>query len=184
MITTSSFAKVTKRGTNPMSRQKLDYVKIRELSDTGATVTKIAETMGTTPGAVSKVLKKMGIQVAAVMMAAAPEYKEKKNAATEHLFYLCDKARKELEWIEAEVVPDKTEDYRAWQDQKLKFAAEMRKLISAISDIGYRLFQVDETTEILRVMDEEIGCESAECQARIRDRIERRRAIRFPVIPN
>ena len=42
-----------------------------------------------------------------------------------------------------------TEDYRAWQDQKLKFAAEMRKLISAISDIGYRLFQVDETTEIL-----------------------------------
>ena len=88
------------RGTNLMSRQKLDYVKIRELSDTGATVTKIAETMGTTPGAVSKVLKKMGIQVAAVMMAAAPEYKEKKNAATEHLFYLCDKARKELEWIE------------------------------------------------------------------------------------
>lgn len=80
MITESSFAKVAQKGTNQMSRQKLDYVKIRELSDTGATVTKIAETMDTTPGAVSKVLKKMGIQVAVVTIAAAPEYREK-NAA-------------------------------------------------------------------------------------------------------
>ena len=42
----------------------------------------------------------------------------------------------------------------------------------------------EEVAEILRIMDEEIGLESPECQKRIRDRIERRRAVRFPSVPN
>jgi predicted transcriptional regulator len=167
-----------------MSRARLDYLKIQEMADEGITLSKIADAMHTTRGAVSKVLKKMGRQVAAAAVEAAPKHHDNKNAATEHLFYLCNRAKSELEWIEAEVVPAKTEDYRAWQDQKLKFAAEMRKLISAISDIGYRLFMSEEVSEILQIFDEELGLESPECQKRVRERIERRRAIRFPSIPN
>jgi DNA primase len=166
-----------------MNRAKLDYLKIRELSDEGVSVTKIAEQMNTTRGAISKVLKKMGRQVTAAAVEAAPKHHDNKNAATEHLFFLCDKARNELEWIEDTVEPSTTEDYRAWQDQKLKFAAEMRKLITAISDIGYRLFMAEEVAEILQIFDEELGLESPECQKRVRERIERRRAIRFPSIP-
>ena len=167
-----------------MRGKALDYNAIVDLHDQGMKGIDIAEKLGVSKGAVSKAIKKLGREVAKCAVVEAERHHDKKNAATEHLLYLCGKAKSELEWIEATVEPSTTEDYRAWQDQKLKFAAEMRKLISAISDIGYRLFQVDETAEILRIMDEEIGCESAECQARIRDRIERRRAIRFPVIPN
>ena len=92
-----------------------------------------------------------------------------------------DKARKELEWIESSVPPKADADYRSWQDQKLKFAAEMRKLISAMSDIAFKLFKAEEVNEILNIIDQEIGCESTECQQRIRDRIRRRRAVRFPI---
>ena len=69
---------------------------------------------------------------------AAPKYVERKDAATEHLLFLADKAKAELEWIEQSVPPKTDADYREWQDQKLKFAAEMRKLISAMADIGYK----------------------------------------------
>lgn len=161
----------------------LDYSKVAELHDQGLGVVAIAEQLGVTKGAVSKAIKKLGREVTKCAVAEASTHHSQKNAATEYLFYLCNKARNELEWIEAEVEPAKTEDYRAWQDQKLKFAAEMRKLISAISDIGYRLFMSEEVAEILQIFDEELGLESPECQKRVRDRIERRRAIRFPAIP-
>ncbi len=53
----------------------------------------------------------------------------------------------------------------------------MRKLITAVADIGYKLFQANEVAEIFAIIDEEIGRESVECQARIRERIQRRRNI-------
>ncbi|MFC1891860.1 hypothetical protein ACFLZT_05650, partial [Thermodesulfobacteriota bacterium] len=82
--------------------------------------------------------------------------------------------------IEKEVPPKTDADYRDWQNQKLKFAAEMRKLISGMADISYKLYQANEISEILRIIDEEIGCESEECQKRIRDRLQSRQNIRFP----
>jgi hypothetical protein len=111
----------------------------------------------------------------------APKYEQRKDAATEHLLYLADKAKFELDWIQNTVPPQNDADYREWQNQKLKFAAEMRKLISAMADIGYKLFQVSEMTEILKIIDEEIGNESSECQRRIRERLQRRRNFRFPI---
>ena len=167
-----------------MKGNPLDYAKVAELYDQGVRGIDIARQLGASKGAISKAIRKLGREVTKCAVAEAATHHEQKNAATEHLFYLCNRAKGELEWIEAEVEPEKTEDYRAWQDQKLKFAAEMRKLITAISDIGYRLFQAEEVSEILRIIDEEIGCETIECQKRIRDRVERRRALRFPTMPN
>jgi DNA-binding FrmR family transcriptional regulator len=167
-----------------MKAKPLDYDIIVELHDRGVKGAEIARQIGATKGAVSKALKKLGREVTKCAVAEAAAHHKKKTAAVEHLLFLCDRAKRELEWIDAEVRPANTGDYRAWQDQKLKFAAEMRKLISAISEIGYKLFQVEEVSEILKIIDEEIGIESEECQKRIRDRIERRRAVRFPAIPN
>ena len=167
-----------------MAKSQLDYEKIRQLHDQGWKLERIAREVGGTKGAISKALKKMGRAVAQAAVEAAPRYESKCDQATEHLLFLCNKARNELDWIELSVAPSTTDEYRAWQDQKLKFGAEMRKLISSIADIGYKLFQAEEISEILEIIDQEIGYESKECQERIRDRIMRRRAIRFPAAFN
>jgi DNA-binding MarR family transcriptional regulator len=165
----------------PFMKKKIDRLKVRELYDKGKQVTEIANKLGVSKGAISKVLKQMGLAVAKVAVIEAPKYEKKQDAATEHLLFLADKARKELEWIERTVPPKNDADYRAWQDQKLKFAAEMRKLITAMADIGYKLYQAKETSEILQIILEEIGHESQDCQKRIYARIRGKRDIRFPV---
>jgi len=164
-----------------MARKIIDRIKVKELFDEGAKVVEIASELGCGKGTVSKILKEMGLTVAKAAVSAAPKYVDKKDAATDHLLFLADKARNELEWIENTVPPKNDADYREWQNQKLKFAAEMRKLITAVGDIGYKLFQVNEMVEVLRIIDEEIGNESPECQRRIRERLQHRRDIRFPV---
>ena len=164
-----------------MAVPKLDYGKAKALSDKGMKGIDIAKKFGVTKGTVSRALKIMGAERAKAVMPAAIKYEAKQDAATTHLLYLADKAKTELDWIEDTVPPANNAEYREWQNQKLKFAAEMRKLIAAIGDIGYKLFQSGEVAEVLRIMDEEIGLESKDCQERIRDRIQRRRAIRFPV---
>ena len=164
-----------------MGKQTIDREQVRELHDGGFGVVKIAKKLGVSKGSVSKILKQMDIHVTRAAVEVAPKYVGKKDAATDHLLFLADKARDELDWIETSIPPKNDAEYRAWQDQKLKFAAEMRKLIGAMADIGYKLFQASEVSEALRIIDEEIGNESLECQRRIRERLQRRKDIRFPV---
>jgi IS30 family transposase len=163
-----------------MSRKVIDRVKVKELHDKGVKVVDIAAKLGCVKGTISKILKEMGLEVVKASVAAAPKYEKRRDAATKHLLYLADKAKGELDWIESTVPPQNDSEYREWQNQKLKFAAEMRKLISAMADIGYKLFQVEEVNEVIRIIDEEIGRESEDCQKRIRERIQQRRNIRFP----
>lgn len=164
-----------------MGKRKIDRAVVRGLRDQGYQVVEIAEKLGVTKGAVSKALKEMRLEIARSATAVAPRYAARKDAASEHLMYLMDRARQELQWIEDSVVPEADEEYRAWQDQKLKFAAEMRKLVSAMGDVAYKLYQANEVAEVLKIIEEEIGHESPGCQRRIRDRIQARRAARFPI---
>ena len=165
-----------------MARAKIDRIKVKELHDKDIKPVDIANKLGCTKSCVSKILKEMGLEVTKAAVSKAPKYEQRRDAATKHLLYLADKARAEIDWIEKTVPPKNDEDYREWQNQKLKFAAELRKLISAMADIGYKLFQVEEVNEVIRIIDEEIGRESGECQKRIRERIQRRRNIRFPSV--
>jgi hypothetical protein len=81
-------------------------------------------------------------------------------------------------------VPAKnTKEYRDWQDQKIKFAAEMRKLIKEVGDIGYKLYQAQHTEEVLSIIVEEIGHESRACQKRIYERIKTQRDISIALEP-
>ena len=164
-----------------MGKQTIDREQVEKLHDAGLGVVEIANKLTVSKGSISKILKQMGIYVTRAAVKVAPEYVEKKDAASDHLLFLAERARHELEWIETTVPPKDDAEYRAWQDQKIKFSAEMRKLISAMADIGYKLFQASEVTEALRIIDEEIGNESLECQRRIRERLQLRRDIRFPV---
>ena len=131
---------------------KIDRVKVRELFDSGKKVTQIAKELGCGKGSISKILKEMGLKVAKAAMVAAPKYAKRRDTATEHLLFLADKAKSEIDWIESSVPPKNDAEYRAWQDQKLKFVAEIRKLITAVGDIGYKLFQANEVAEILGII--------------------------------
>ena len=164
-----------------MGKLKIDRAQVKKLHDEGRGVVEIADKMTVSKGAISKILKELGIYVTRAAVKVAPEYVEKKDAASDHLLFLAEKARRELEWIETTVPPRDDGEYRSWQDQKIKFSAEMRKLISSMADIGYKLFQATEVAEALRIIDEEIGNESIECQQKIRERLQRRRDLRFPV---
>ena len=165
-----------------MSRRKLiDRSQVRELFESGLGVVEIAERIGCTKGAVSKALKQMDVEVTKAALPNAPKYVGQQDAIRTHLLFLAEKAKGELEWIENSVLPATDGEYRAWQDQKLKFAAEMRKLISTVVDIGYKFFQQSEVMQILQEIDAEVGRESKECQKRIRERLRTRRNIRFPL---
>ncbi|NLX31245.1 MAG: hypothetical protein GXY78_05865 [Deltaproteobacteria bacterium] len=163
-----------------MAKATISRLKVKELYDKGLNLADIARETGSTKGAICKVLKQMNIAVTKAALPAAGAYVEKKETATDHLLFLVGKMKDELSWLEEEVPRATDPEYRAWQAQKIAFSGEMRKLITAIGDIGYRLFQANEVAEVLRIIDEEIGHESAECQARIRERIKRRRDLRFP----
>ena len=158
----------------------IDYKRVQELLDEGNKPIEIARIMGVTRGAISKVIKKLNLAVTSIALEAATDYVARKNKAADELMALTAKAKAELEFMEKEVPPKATKAYRAWQDQKLKFCVEIRKLISTMGDIAYKLYQSQEVEEKLRIIDEEIGRESMDCQRRIRDRLDRRESIRFP----
>jgi DNA-binding transcriptional regulator GbsR (MarR family) len=167
-----------------MPKLKTDIAKLHQLHGQGLGVTEMAKELGVSKGTVSKQLKKLNLNVIKQGVHVARKIADKKDEVTDHLMFLVDKAKTELDWIESTVPPKDDSEYRAWQDQKIKFAAELRKTIGAISDIAYKMFQASEVKEILQIIDEEIGYESPECQKRIRERIQRRRDIRFAVSIN
>jgi predicted transcriptional regulator len=167
-----------------MKGRALDYKVIAELHNQGLKVVEIADRLKTTKGAVSKALKKMDRDVTRCVMPAAVQQFEKKVQVQDHLLFFLNDYMQEFKRLNDEKPPSTAEEFGAWLSQKLALGAESRKVVSTLSDICYRMFQAEEVAEILRIIDEEIGNESIECQKRIRDRIERRRAVRFPAIPH
>jgi hypothetical protein len=167
-----------------MKRKLLDLRKIAELHGQGLRVAEIARRIGANKGNVSKALKKLDRDVTRCVVPAAVEQYEKKTALMESLFFFVSDYMRLYKAGSKGKPPESAAEYAAWLDCQLKVGAESRKVITAIADISYKMFQAEEVAEILRIMDEEIGLESPECQKRIRDRIERRRAVRFPSIPN
>ena len=161
-------------------RKKIDPAIVRELYDKGRSVTQIASDNDWSKGGVSKALRRMGIEITRAVLPDAPKYVDAQDEATKNLLVIAAKLTGELAWIEKEIPPEATQEYRAWQDQKVKFSAEFRKLMSAIGDIGFKLFQAREVKEVLGDFVDEIGKESPETQRRIYERIKRRRDLRFP----
>jgi hypothetical protein len=96
----------------------------------------------------------------------------------DHLMSLIERCDGELKWIEKAVPPSNDEEYRVWQDQKIKHVAEIRKLITSMADIRVKIYHVEAVEKALKVMYGEIGNESMECQKRIRDRL-RKSSIHF-----
>jgi transposase len=152
---------------------KINPQVLDQLITEGKSTSEIAAHFGCTPSAVSQAKRKLGVAVAceATALKHAPALVEKKQTAMDRLLSLADKCREELNWIEQEVPPSKDDEYRQWQDTKIKHVAEIRKLITAMADIRVKIYHTETVEKGLRVMFEEIGNESQECQKRIRDRL-------------
>ncbi len=164
-----------------MVARKISIIQLDQLVKDGNTVTEIARKMNVTPGAVSKQIKNLSLGIVGVMATSpiteasksAPVILQKTASAMDRLMGLIDRCDNELKWIEATVPPAQDDDYRGWQDQKIKHAAEIRKLISTMADIRTKLYQNEKVEKALRIIIEEVRDESQECQKRIVDRLER-----------
>ena len=165
---------------------------LEKLIAQGLKKVEIARHLGVSSTAVTKAIRKYGLtiaMIAATGKAAAPArtvYQvggvvEKRHRALEILAELANKVKDELHWIEESIPRTQDAEYREWLEQKLKFMAEIRKVIVSMADVGYRLYQVAAVEQALKIMLEEIGRESVECQTRIRDRLARAN-INLPVV--
>ena len=155
-----------------MTIAKIEITELDELLAEGKSVKEIADHFGCTPGAVSQAKRRLGTAVAKdAATRAAPALLSKRQDAMDHLLDLVDRCKRELDWIEKTVPPANDEGYRQWQEMKIKHAAEIRKLITAMADIRYKIYHAETVEKALRVILEEIGNESPECQKKIRDRL-------------
>ncbi|MBC2712425.1 MAG: hypothetical protein HGJ94_16010 [Desulfosarcina sp.] len=171
---------------------KINHLELAKLLEKGWPNKKIAAHFGCSPGAVSQAKKRMGVAIchaAAIEKSggvkckahrhhnaaidAAPVLISNADDAKAQISTLISRCNDELNWIGAEVAREDKKEYRAWQEAAIKHVAEIRKLISALADIEYKLHHVGVVEKALLIMFEEIGRESPECQKRIRNRLEK-----------
>jgi transposase-like protein len=152
---------------------KIKQHELDQMITEGKSTSEIAAHFGCTPGAVSQAKRRLGVALAneAAAPKHAPMLVEKKETAMDRLLDLADRCNNELVWIEQTVPPSTDEEYRQWQDTKIKHAAEIRKLITAMADIRVKIYHAETVEKALKIMFEEIGNESPECQKRIGDRL-------------
>lgn len=164
-----------------MNKPKIDRIQLNEYLNEGKTQAEVSRILGVSGAAICKAVRRFNLTVAKdVATKQAEELEGKKRTAMDRLMSLVGKCEKELEWIEQSHPPSENADYQTWQDQKIKHAAEIRKLISAMADIRTKIYHVESVEKALAVMYEEIGRESIEAQKRIRDRLQRA-AISFQI---
>jgi len=170
-----------------MSNNQIDYDQLAEWVIEGKlTKSQMARRFGVSPAAVTKACKKYGYDVAkhGHDPIVAKKWEHKSDVATETLLYLVDRARSQLEWLDKEKDPKKLkgDEYLKWQDQGLKFGAEMRKLIDSIANVGHKLYIVKDAVNFQQIVIEAIGRASPDVQRAIRQELIAIRETRFPGI--
>ncbi len=162
-----------------MAPAKIDRIQLNKHLNAGKSQAEIARMFEVSEAAISKAVRRFNLAVAqTIVEKQTPELVSKRETAMDRLMSLIERCDDELKWIEKTVPLSNDEGYRAWQDQKIKHVAEIRKLITSMADIRVRIYHVEAVEKALKVMYEEIGNESMECQKRIRDRL-RKSSIHF-----
>jgi hypothetical protein len=179
---------------------KIDPVELNRLLDERTPTKEIAKYFNCSPGAVSQAKRRLGVAVVKASAErklnpgqvvspkkkaidastiAAPIIINTADDAKLQLSTLVTRCNDELKWIQDSVEQKSDSTYKGWQEIALKHVAEIRKLVSALADIEYKLHHVDIVEKALLIMFEEIGSESKECQKRIRDRLEKASILFF-----
>jgi hypothetical protein len=162
------------------THNKIDPIRLNELISEGKGTSEIAKHFKCSPSAVSQAKRKLGIAVVGVSARrrnaardAAPLIVNNDEEARRQLGSVVSRLSDELGWIEASIEKTTDENYRDWLDTTRKHIAEIRKSISAMADIEFKMHHVNNVQRALLIMYEEIGHENEECKKRIRDRFNR-----------
>jgi hypothetical protein len=165
---------------------KIDPIELNKMLDEEKTTKEIAEYFGCSHGAVSHAKKRLATAIVAysskrydASITAAPLIIKNTDDAKQQISSLISRCNDELAWIRDSVDQRPDSEYREWQQTAIKHVAEIRKLISTLADIEYKLHHVEIVEKALLTMFQEIGHESPECQKRIRDRLERAQILFF-----
>ena len=152
---------------------KVDPVELNKFLGEGKSTKEIAKYFGCTPGAVSQAKRRLGVAV--VKASAERNHKSNQLATTRkkplnasakaapviiktaddaklQLSKLISRCNDELGWIQDSVTQESNGDYRSWQETALKHVAEIRKLVSVIADIEYKLHHVDVVEKALLIL--------------------------------
>jgi len=157
-----------------MTEPKIDPEEMNRLLREGKRTNEIAAHFGCTPGAVSQAKRKLGMELIRTKhQKQAPVIVEGQNDAMETLLTRVRECEAHLGWIASSVQPKTDAEYRAWQDQVIKFTAEARKLITAMADIRIKIYHAEDVEKALLIMYQEIGNESLDCQKRIKERLQK-----------
>jgi hypothetical protein len=164
-----------------MSRGKLlDYNKVAELHDRGLKVIEIAKELGATKGAISRAIKKLGREVVKCAVKEAEQHYEHKSDILGGLSYLFGDLMKMYQRDNRGEPPENAAALAVWLGPQLGLSGEARKVATVIADIYWKIYGVEQVTEFMRIVEEELLNESAELQKRVRDRFDRRRIAFLP----
>ncbi len=158
------------------TKLKIDPIELHKLLLEGKKTGELAKHFNCSPGAISQAKRKLGVAITrerASATIAAPVLIRNTDDAKREISTLITICNNQIQWIENTVVKKADETYRDWSQVLIKHVAEIRKLISELANIEYKLHHVEVVEKALIIMYQEIGNESTECQKRIRDRLEK-----------
>ncbi|MFH1885420.1 MAG: winged helix-turn-helix transcriptional regulator [Pseudomonadota bacterium] len=159
-------------------RKHINLKWLRELSDQGLSQKDIARRLGVSEGGVSKALRRINTAAAKdVALRTAGRINDRKLNVMDQLGELVAKLRAELDNIEQELESRPGKERMAWQDQQIKYAAELRKQISVVMDVMKTMYDINEVRTFQEVVIEEIGHADEETKQRIVNRLRDRRAL-------
>lgn len=167
-----------------MRKPKIDLAEMERMVNEGKTHAEIAKHFEVTPAAVTHAAKKLGTAVAksnlpipTTVADGAKVVIRDANDAKGELTKLIQQCQDEVYRIKQSVANDLSEDTMKWKETALKHITEMRRNITALADIEYKLHHVEVVQKALLVMLEEIKNESPDCQRRIADRLKAARIL-------
>jgi hypothetical protein len=163
-----------------MKRNPVDYDAITKLHDEGLRVGEIAERLGVHKGTVSKALRKVGVEVVKVAVKEAKQHYEAKSDILGGLSYLFGDLMGMYKRDNRGEPPENAAALAVWLGPQLGLSGEVRKVAAVVADIYWKIYGVEQVTEFMRIVEEELSNESQELQKRVRDRFDRRRIAFFP----
>ncbi len=127
--------------------RKIDHVKLQRLLEQGLNQVEIARELGVVKSSVCKAIKRLNLSVAKAVTAseAAPVIVENKIDIMQQIRGINEKMQRHIDRIDMEVAQEEgTKDRIQLRDQLIKYAAEIRKQMSALLDVAKTLYNAEE----------------------------------------
>ena len=157
-------------------KRKVDLIEYEMLRKRGLTMEEIGKHFGCTKSTISKNAKALTFASAKdVVLRSASKIADKKLNAMGRLERIAKGIEDELTYVEKTMKATSGEERREWEENHIKYNAEVRKQIALLREIALTLYNVEEVEAFKKIVLEEIGAVDEEIRKRIIDRIRSRR---------